>query len=112
MTTPKPRFTIFVLLRTLPSWLSLPRSRRNEIANSAFADTLKDESVTIRHFDAEAFTAFCTDIAMFEADDLISFHFVMERLRDSAFFAEPYFELVQIIPAVEDGFRYFENTAA
>ncbi|WP_274609289.1 darcynin family protein [Mesorhizobium sp. L-8-3] len=51
-------------------------------------------------------------MAMFEADDLISFHFVMERLRDSAFFAEPYFELVQIIPAVEDGFRYFENTAA
>jgi len=101
----------------LPSWLRLSRADRNAIGSTALADALKDDAlkddaVTIRNFDAEAFTGFCSDVAAFEADDLIDFYFVMERLRDSALFAKPYFELVQIVPAIEDGFRHFERIAA
>lgn len=96
----------------LPSWLRLSRADRNAIGSTALADALKDDAVTIRNFDAEAFTGFCSDVAVFEADDLIDFYFVMERLRDSALFAKPYFELVQIVPAIEDGFRHFERIAA
>jgi hypothetical protein len=112
MMSQKPCFAIFVLLRALPSWLSLPRSRRNEIASAALAGALTDASVKLRHFDAEAFTAVCSDISVFEADDLTAFYFAMERLRDTPLFAEPYFELIQIIPAIEDGFRRFEQAAA
>jgi hypothetical protein len=36
----------------------------------------------------------------------------MERLRDTDLFAKPYFEIVNIIPAIEDGFRAFEQSAA
>jgi hypothetical protein len=101
----------------LPSWLRLSRADRNAIGSTALADALKDnalkdDALTIRNFDAEAFTGFCSDVAVFEADDLIDFYFVMERLRDSALFAKPYFELVQIVPAIEDGFRHFERIAA
>jgi hypothetical protein len=108
----KSRFTIFVLLRTLPSWLCLSRARRNEIASSAFTHALKDGVVTIRHFDSEAFSGHCTDIAVFETDELVAFYLVMERLRDTDLFAKPYFEIVNIIPAIEDGFRAFEQSAA
>lgn len=112
MTAQAPRFTIFVLLKTLPAWLALPRPRRNEIAAAAFADALRDGSVGIRHFDAEAFSALCTDVAVFDAGDLLAFYAVMERLRDSPFFTVPYFEAVAIVPAIEDGFRHFEAAAA
>lgn len=45
---------------------------------------------------------------MFETDDLRDYYFAVERLRDSPIFAHPYFEIVDIIPAIEDGFRAFE----
>ena len=111
MTAQAPRFTIFVLLKTLPAWLSLPRPRRGEIAAAAIAEALKSEPVTVRHFDAEAFTALCTDVAVFEAADLMAFYFVMERLRDSPLFTTPYFEIVGIVPGIENGFRRFEAAA-
>ena len=105
------RYTVFVLLKALPSWLSLSRSRRNEIAGAAMSRALLDDAVTVRHFDAEAFSSFCSDVAVFETSDMMRFYFVMERLRDSPLFAEPYFELIQIVPAIEDGFRQFEQSA-
>ncbi|WP_296580686.1 darcynin family protein [Xanthobacter sp.] len=109
--SPAASFTIFVLLRALPAWLSLSRSRRNEIASAAMAHAFTDAAVTLRHFDAEAFTAVCSDVSVFETSDLAAFYFTMERLRDTPLFAAPYFELVHIIPAIEDGFRRFELAA-
>ena len=112
MTSSSPRFTVFVLVRALPAWLSLPRDRRNEIGADAIAKALGDDKVALRHFDAEAFSSFCSDISVFETADLAAFYFVMERLRDSQLFAKPYFELIQILPAIEGGFRRFEQAGA
>ncbi|MHC1479167.1 darcynin family protein [Frateuria aurantia] len=105
-------YTIFVLLKTLPAWLTLPRAQRHAVADAAFAEALVDGQVHVRHFDAEAFSAVCTDVAVFETEQLTAFYFVMERLRDSPLFAHPYFELVQIIPSIADGFHLFEAHAA
>ena len=107
-----PNFTIFVLLRALPDWLALTRDQRRHVGEAALLTALKGSGVTLRHFDTEAFTAFCSDISVFEADDMTKFYAVMERLRDSPLFATPYFDLVQILPAIEDGFRHFEQTSA
>jgi hypothetical protein len=107
-----PRFTIFILLRALPAWLSLPRAQRSAIATEALSVALAEAPVTLRHYDAEAFSAFCSDLSVFETDDLGAFYFVMERLRDTPIFAVPYFDLIQILPAIEDGYRHFEATAA
>ncbi len=110
--TQTPPFTIFMLLRALPAWLALPRPQRNTIAESAMAHALKEGTVSVRHFDAEAFTAQCSDVAVFETPDLPSFYRAVERLRDSALFTTPYFELVQILPSIENGFRHFEQSEA
>lgn len=112
MPIPKPRFTVFVLVRAMPAWLSLSRPAREDIATAAYAEALGQGTVTVRHFDAEAFTACCSDIVVFGTEDLVAFHCVMERLRDSALFSVPYFEVVRIIPAIEDGYRHFERMAA
>lgn len=112
MTLASPPLTLFLQLRALPAWLSLPRAERNRIGTDALGQALHGTGVTYRHFDAEAFSAQCSDIAMLEAADHVSLNRVMERLRDSAVFAQPYFELVSIIPAMEDGFRDFEQGEA
>lgn len=67
--------TVFVLLKTTPAWLRLARSERNRIADKVLADVLSDGKVSLRMFDAEAFTTRCTDVAMFQAEDMQSFIF-------------------------------------
>lgn len=105
----EPIYTVFVLLRALPAWLGLSREQRNDIAETSLSDALEGNSVTLQHYDAEAFSSFCSDVSVFTAHNLLDFYCVMERLRDSPMFSVPYFELVQILPALQDGFRYYEQ---
>ncbi len=105
-------FTLFLLLKTRPAWLALPRDERNRIAATALSGALNGQEASLRHFDAEAFCARCTDLAMLTVDDPRVAYRVIERLRDTPLFAVPYFEMVEIIPAIEDGFRAFEAEEA
>lgn len=102
--------TVFVLLKTTKEWLRLEHAERNRIAESVLSTVLPDNSVTLRMFDAEAFTTKCTDVAMFQAEDMQAFYFAIERLRDSELITKPYFEMVEIIPTIEDGFKDFEKS--
>lgn len=102
-------FTIFVLLKTTTAWLRLERSERTKIADEVFSQLFQDENITLRMFDAEAFTTKCTDVAMFQTEDMKQYYFLIERLRDSILITHPYFEIVEIIPTIEDGFRLFES---
>ncbi len=106
------RFTIFMLLEALPSWLSLDRTARGKIAEEALGSGLSGFKVTHRHYDAEAFSGRCSDISVFETDDLTAYYYVIERLRDSAFFAVPYFRVIDIIPTIAEGYRDFESHEA
>jgi hypothetical protein len=98
----------FLHLKTLPAWLALSREDRQMIVEPAFAKALPDGcGVTMRYFDADAFHADFTDIAMFEANDPKAYYYVLERLRDTPLFAAPYFEITQIVQAIEEGYRAF-----
>lgn len=105
-------FSLFLLLKTQPAWLALPRQERNRIAGDAMSFALAGQAVSLRHFDAEAFSGRCTDVAVLSALDLRACYTVIERLRDSPLFSVPYFEVVDIIPTLEDGFRAFEAEEA
>ncbi|MBI1262725.1 MAG: hypothetical protein GC184_13485 [Rhizobiales bacterium] len=105
-------YTVFMLLRTTPAWLRLTRERRNAIAGHAFETAMKGDAVTMSYHDAEAFSGRATDVAVFRTIDLYAYYAVVERLRDSALFTEPYFEVVDIIPTIEEGYRRFEADEA
>ena len=109
---PASRFHIFMLLEALPAWLSLDRTVRGKIAEEALGASLSGFNVTHRHYDAEAFSGSCSDISVFETDDLTAYYYVIERLRDSAFFAVPYFRVIDIIPTIAEGYRDFETHEA
>jgi hypothetical protein len=98
-------FTFFIHLKALPTWLALPREYRNNLGEKTIQEILKKyKFVKVRWYDAEAFNARASDIAVFETSSLQEYYFVIDALRDSEIFSTPYFELVEIIPAVEDGY--------
>lgn len=59
-------------------------------------------------YDVEAFSAKCSDIAVYETDDIKDTCFLRDALRDSDIYTVPYFEIIDIFPAVEEGFVDYE----
>ena len=103
------KYTFFMHLNATRHWLQLTRKQRSEY----FTDTLsgilhKYEQVSVRLFDVEAFSAKCSDIVVFETANLRQYCFLIDALRDSKMYTVPYFDVVDIIPAVEDGFLLYE----
>ncbi len=91
-------------------WLSLPRDRRyqftRQILNPIFE---KYDSVCVRFYDVEAFTAQCSDIAVFETEKLQDYYFLIDAIRDTEIFTLPYFEFVEVIPGIQGGFAEYEE---
>ncbi|WP_304163878.1 darcynin family protein [Phenylobacterium aquaticum] len=107
-----PVFTLFMLLRSHPDWLALSRAERGAYVAAEVAPVLaRWPQVRLRFYDAEAFTGRCTDVAVFETSDLAAYAFLVDGLRDIAFLGRPYFEVVEIIPALEDGYRAYDAVA-
>ncbi len=101
--------TAFLLVRALPAWLALPRGERRAIAAAAAPI---QPGLELRLFDCEAFTALCSDVWMLSAPSAHALNAAVERLRDTPIFAVPYFDLVAILPAIENGFRRYEEGLA
>lgn len=104
----------FVLLRALPAWLALSREARKALADEHMGEALarSEGRLTMRYFDAEAFSSPCSDVMMVETQDPMQHHFFMERLRDSPLFSVPYFEVLNIVPTIEDGYQVYEASLA
>lgn len=105
------KMTVFLLLRAAPSWLRLDRAERGSLAASAL-ETFTRDGLRLRLFDAEAFHGKVSDICMVEADDPVTYYFALERLRDTSVIAEGHLEVIDILPAYENGFRAFEAADA
>lgn len=102
-------YAFFVSLRATREWLALPRERRRALAAEHLQPLLADGRVRMRHFDAEAFTAECSDVLLLETDDPQRHYHFMEALRDSPLVTHPYFEILRIVPAIEDGYVAYER---
>lgn len=105
------RYVIIVQLTALPAWLQLTRAARREFRQEVLQPILEKYSaqVGLRWLDAEAFNAGCSDIALFTTSDLRFYYFLMEELRDTAFFAKPYFRLENVTIGLEEGYQDFEQ---
>lgn len=102
------KLTIFLLLRADVSWLKLSREQRAQFAEASLGTSFTGSGMRLRHFDAEAFHARISDVAIVETEDPRDYYFAIESLCDSALITEGYFELIEIIPSYEDGFRAYE----
>lgn len=101
--------TLFMLLNALPAWLSMPREERRAFHANVLAPILAAHPATrMRYYDTEAFSGRCSDIAAFETEDLQDYSDLIEDLRDTAFFAAPYYAVVDIIPGIENGYLDYD----
>lgn len=101
--------TFFMLLKALPAWLPLDREQRRAFRDEVLMPIFALHPATsLRYYDAEAFSGRCSDIAVFETTAVSDYYGLVEALRDSPFFSAPYFDLVDIIPALENGYRTYE----
>ena len=95
-------YSIFMHMNATKAWLKLSaQERRNYIIQELAPIAQKYPTVSITFFDAEAYTARCSDIAILKTQALEDYAHLMDALRKSVLFTEPYFELVDIIPTVE-----------
>ncbi len=104
MTTPNHAFTM--LVRTTPTWLRLPPAERFAFVDEEIRPLLAcHPAVTLRFFDAEAFSARYTDMLLWETTDVLAYQALVEELRETLFWGT-YFEVVEILPMIENGFAH------
>jgi Darcynin, domain of unknown function len=97
-------YTIFMLVKTTPTWLTVPPKERFTFLENDIAPILaKHREVTLRFFDVEAFNARATDVLMWETHDLTRFQSLVEHLRETPFWST-YFDVVDILPGTEDAY--------
>ena len=98
-------YTFFVHMQATRAWLALSHNKREAFAKEELAPLLAQfPNIALRFYDAEAFTTKCSDIAVFETGSIPDFYTLMDAIRDSKIFTVPYFEFVDIFPAIEANF--------
>jgi hypothetical protein len=103
-------FTIFMLVKTSNDWLALsPEDRFAFLGRDIEPLLARHPDVRMRFFDAEAYNARVTDVVVWETRDLAQYQSLIEGLRESRFWGH-YFEIVEILPAIEDGYaQHYER---
>ena len=61
-------------------------------------------SGTVRSTTA-AFAGRCSDVLVWETSDVGQYYEAVEALRDAGLLTRPWFEIVDVIPAIEDAWR-------
>lgn len=105
------RYTFFMLVKTTPRWLQTPVPERVVFLRTDFSPVLQRwPDVRMRYYDAEFFTTRCSDVIVWETENIVSFQAVIEKLRETRFW-DTYFEVIDIIPAIEDAYANFYKVA-
>ncbi len=103
-----PKKVAVVLLEFEPSWLALARERRREHADAIGRIVARHPEVSVRWFDADALGRGYTDFVVCEFDDLASYHFLWEELRDHEVFSHPYVRLKDVHLGLERAYEAYE----
>ncbi|MFE6165232.1 darcynin family protein [Streptomyces sp. NPDC056486] len=93
------------------SWLRLSREQRSEkeqVFQKEIVGPFVDK-MSVRHFDAEAFATDYSDFLFVETDDIKTYYFFIEKLRDSEFIAQGWVRIRDISIGLQDGYKEYEN---
>lgn len=97
-------YTIFMQVKTTPTWLALSPERRFAFLGDTIEPILgRHEAVKMRFFNTEFYNADVTDVIVWETRYLKAYHAVVEDLRETPFWGG-YFDVVSILPGVENAY--------
>ena len=98
------KMTYFMLVKTTNLWLQMKPKERFEYIDAHIRPLVnKRTAVNLRYFDTEAFSGRVTDVLLWEATDLQEYQALVEELRETLFWGT-YFEIVDIIPGIENAY--------
>ena len=102
-------YTVFMLLKATAAWLALSRDEPDAHYDSALMQVFnRFPAVRLRCFDASAFHGRCSDVLVWDTTDMAEYHEAVETLRAHPLLGQRYFEIVEVIPSIPDGWRDFE----
>jgi hypothetical protein len=105
--------TAFILVKTTRAWLDLTVPERVTAFETNVLPTIngKVKDVRSRFYDTEFYSAAVTDVWVWEARDHEAFQLVIEALRETPFW-DHYFEIVDLLVGVENGYAKHYDIAA
>src|SRR5258708_30482923 len=114
MTMTQTPYTPLMMMTATPSWLGLSRAERTVFTTTVIQPLLEyySDRVHVRFYDAEAFAAHCSDVAIFTALDLKAYSFLIEALCDTALFTVPYFVANDVLIGLENGYQALKKSAS
>lgn len=104
--------TAFVLVKTRREWLELTVEQRIAAFETNVTPTIREKvtGVRSRFYDTEFYSARVTDVWVWEARDHDAFQMLIEALRETPFW-DHYFDVVEILVGVENGYALHYGTA-
>jgi hypothetical protein len=109
----EPAVSIFMLVKTKREWLEFPPDHRFQLLAQNVQPLLTTHraAVRLRLYDVEFYSARVTDIWLWEARDHHAYQLLVEDLRETPFW-DRYFEIVEILPGVENAHAKYYNREA
>ncbi|WP_067678086.1 darcynin family protein [Nocardia miyunensis] len=104
--------TAFMLVKTTPEWLALTVEQRVHAFETEIVPTIRERvtGVHSRFYDTEFYSARVTDVWSWEAPDHHTYQLLIDALRETPFW-DRYFEVVDILVGVENGYARNYGTA-
>jgi hypothetical protein len=105
--------TVFMLVKTTPEWLGFSIDERFKLLATHFEPILRKHrpDVAMRFYDIEFYSARVTDLWVWEASSHHAYELLVEALRETPFW-DRYFQIVQILPGVENAYaRNYDRSA-
>jgi hypothetical protein len=100
-------YAFFMLVRTTTTWLKLtPEERFAFLREQIFPVLQQFPDVSMRFFDAEAFSGRVSDVILWETTRIYQYQALVEKLRETLFWGT-YFDVIDIVPAIENAYRQF-----
>lgn len=95
------RFLAFIEVQVQSAWFELEIRTRHDFANQLKEIVKRYPGITVRWFDAEAWTGRFTDFILCEFEDLDSYNTLWGELRRHPFLSTPYAVLSKVILGLE-----------
>jgi hypothetical protein len=104
------RYCFFMLLHATPQWRALDRHARDAHHDALLARVFDGyPEVRVRRFESTAFDGRCSELLLWETEDVAQYVHAVETLREAGLLGAPWFETLDVIPAVEDAWREHDD---
>lgn len=108
----KPAFTVFMLVKAAPDWLSFTVAHRRQLTQAQLTPILEKHHLhaSLHFLDLELYSTRVTDIWIWRTRDVPGYQHLMQDLRKSPFWNR-FFNVVEILAGVDEarGRQYYRE---